>query len=342
MSNIDYDTRYAKHCVRYHGWLPASKAYQEQIGRKPLKYFTLCAKQAIDVFMLELEGVLLRDDNRKLPNVIICEKEPKDAADIFKLVRPPLREAILVGELEEILTFQDTPETRSLSPDEDVRDRRIRKLLRTKRLHELAKEYFPFDIINFDPYGNLLNPAQEDNKLYHALYKIFELQAQTTIRRFLLFVTTPIYDVHPESQARLETDFESNVSSYPRIRDALESSLHTIHYHEIYEEKRIAIGFAKSIVISAAKGNGWNHRHHGIFVYQTPSRNKMLSSVVEFSKADGPSDESVSVPDIIRIIEQMPAYYSYEYSLENQDVIGHLEAIKQYRETVRNEFRQEP
>jgi len=286
--------------------------------------------------------VLLRDQNRKLPGVVICEKEPRDAAEIFKLVRPPLEEAILVGGLEEILTFQDTEETRYLSPDEDVRDKRIRELLRIKRLHARVKEYFPFDIINFDPYGNLLNPAQEENKLYQSFNKIFELQARTRIDRFLLFVTTPIFHIHPDSESRFNSDFESNVSSYAGIRAALESSLAAIDYHEICEEKRIAIGFAKAIVISAAKGNGWSHRHHGMFVYESPSRNKLLSSVVEFSKADGSSDESVYVTDIIRIIEEMPACYSYEDSLENQEVIGHLEAIVQYRETVRNEFRQEP
>lgn len=340
MSNIDYDTYYAKHCARYYGWLPASKAYRELIEKKSLKYFTLCAKEAIDVFMLELEGVLLRDQNRKLPNVIICEKEPRDAAEIFKLVRPPLKEAMLVGRLEEILTFQDTEETRGLSPDEDVRSRRLRKLLRIKDLAERIGRYFPFDIINFDPVGNLLNPDLEDNKLYQSLSRIFELQEPTTT--FLLFITTPIFHIHPDSEARMRSNLESNVTTHSEIRTALLSSVGTIAYDDVDQNKRTALGFAKSIVTSLARSRGWECQHHGIYVYQSPSRRKMLSSVVQFSKARTAPNEPVYVEDIVGVIQRMPEYYSYEDSLENQEVKEHLERIKEYREKVRNEYREEP
>jgi hypothetical protein len=337
MSNIDYDKHYPKHCVRYYGWLPASKALKELIDKKSIKYFTLCAKQAIDIFMLELEGVIIRDQNRKLPNVIICEKDGRDAAEIFNLVRPPLKEAILVGELERILTFQDTEETIGRSTDEDVKDRKIREQLRIKVLFERAKKYFPFDIINFDPHGNLFNPSIEKNKLYHSFNKIFELQEE--IDTFLLFVTTPIYDIHQDTESRLQSEFESNVSSHAVICAALQSSLGTIAYNEIEEKKRIAIGFTKSVVISAAKTKGWNHKHHGIFIYESLSGRKMISSVVQFSKAHATPDESIYVEDIVRVIKQMPKYYSYEDSLENQEVKEHLEKIKEYREKIRNEFK---
>lgn len=340
MSNIDYDTYYAKHCARYYGWLPASKAYRELIEKESLKYFTLCAKEAIDVFMLELEGVLLRDQNRKLPNVIICEKEPRDAAEIFKLVRPPLKEAILVGRLEEILTFQDTEETRGLSPDEDVRSRRLRKLLRIKDLAERIGRYFPFDIINFDPVGNLLNPDLEDNKLYQSLSRIFELQEPTTT--FLLFITTPIFHIHPDSEARMRNNIESNVTAHPEIRTALLSSVGAIAYDDIDQNKRTALGFAKSVVIPVARSKGWECAHQGIYVYESPSRNRILNLVIRFSMPRTAPDESVHIEDIVRIIQEMPEYYSHEYSLENQEVREHLERVKEYREQVRNEYREEP
>lgn len=190
MSVPDYDTYYAKHCARFYGWLPASMKHKRHLGRRPLKYFTLCAEQAIDIFMLESEGVLSRDRNGRLPNVIICEKEERAAGKIFRLVRPPLEEAILVGELEKILLFQDTAETRGLLPDEDVKERRLRRLLRFKRLSERIRGYFPFDIINFDPYGNFLKPDLEENKLCQSFERILELQK--SISTFLLFITTPI------------------------------------------------------------------------------------------------------------------------------------------------------
>ena len=336
MSNIDYDKHYPKHCVRYYGWLPASKALKKLIAKESIKYFTLCAKQAIDVFMLELEGVILRDQNGKLPDVIICEKEQRDVAEIFNLVRPPLKEAILVGDLARILTFQDTEETIGRSTDVDVRDRKIRKQLRNKALLERAKGYFPFDIINFDTDNNLLNPAIENNRLYHSFNKIFELQ--DGIEVFLLFVTTPINDIHPDTEARLQGEFESNISSHTEIRTALQSSLGTVAYNQIEEKKRIAIGFTKSVVISAAKTKGWGHKHHGIFVYESLSGRKMINSVVQFSKAHNIPDLSIYIEDIVRVIRLMPEYYSCDYASNNQEVRRHLDKIIKYRKKIRNEY----
>ena len=337
---MNYDENYPKHCARYYGWLPASKEYRKKIKGKPLKYFTLCAKEAIDVFMLELEGVLERDQNRKLPDVVICEKNPRDAAEILKLVRPPLKEAILIGELEKILTFRDTDETIGLSADEDVKDYSIRKLLKIKALSERVKEYFPFDIINFDPYGNLLDPAPRENELYQSFTKIFELQE--SINTFLLFVTTPITHIHPDFQSKFKKNLRFNVSKHPKIHTALLWSISTIDYDEIDDDKRTSIGFAKSIVIPAARSEGWNSEHKGIYIYQKRHSTKMLSSVIQFSKAGDVSDESVYVEDIVRVIEQMPEYYSYADSLKKQEVKEHLEKIIEFREKSREEYREKP
>ncbi|MCK4405801.1 MAG: hypothetical protein KAV43_04770 [Hadesarchaea archaeon] len=335
MSDVNFDKHYPKHCVRYYGWLPASKKYKKLAKKDSLKYFTLCAKQAIDVFMFESEKLLSRDAKRKLPNVIICENDIAAAAEILTLVRPPLSESIIVGELEEILTFRDTKETMGLSPDNDVRDRRIRRQLGIKRKFELLKKFFPFDIINFDTFGNFFNPPPNKNKLYASFSKIFELQQG--VDTFLLFVTTPIYHIHPDSESILKRDFEFNVSSYQSIRDALKSSLGTTDYNRIAMEKKVAVGFAKSMVIPAARKKGWGYKHQGIFVYETPNRQKMLSSVIQFSKNSTTSDDSAYVKDIVHIINEMPKYYSYEASLKNGEVRTHLKHVIKYREKIRSE-----
>ncbi len=165
---------------------------------------------------------------------------------------------------------------------------------------------------------------------------------QGGINTFILFITTPIFDIHPDSESRLKSNFESNVFTHPEICSALLSSVGTIAYDDIDENKRTAFSFAKSIVMSAARSKGWKCEHHGIYVYESPSRKKMLSSVVQFSKARTTPDESVYVEDIIRVIQRMPEYYSYKDSLKNQEVKEHLERIKEYREKVRNEYREEP
>jgi len=343
MSNIDYDRYYEKHSARYYGWLPASIAYRKQIKKKPLKYFTLCAEEAIDIFMLEQAGVLSRDKNRNLPNVYICESDRAVALRIYSLVRPPLREALIIERLERILTFRDNEHTRGRSldnPDDYEPDFQIRRMLRVKYWAQQLESFFPFDIINFDAYGNFLNPDDEANTLlYQSFERIFELQEP--IDTFLLFVTTPITHIHADFQSQFKNDFEFNVSTYPEIHNALLSSVSTIAYDEIDENKRTALGFAKSIVLSMAGSKGWDGEHKGIYIYQNRDLRKMLSSVVQFSKVRTAPDDYVYVEDIVRVIQRMPEYYSYEDSLENQEVTEHLERIEEYRERVRNEYREE-
>jgi hypothetical protein len=335
---INYDTYYEKHCGRYYGWLPASKEYKCQSQKDSLKYFTLCAKEAIDVFMFEMEGVLLRDEYGRLPNVFICESEISVAQSILSLVRPPIKEALIVGRLERILTFQDDDQTRGRSPDEEERNRHIREKLYIKGLAQRLKSYFPFDIINFDPYGNLLNPDDRSNKLYQSFERIFELQKD--INTFLLFVTTPIIDIHSEFKCRFRSDFDSNVSNYDKIRSALKSL--TTNYDELEKNKQISIAIAKSIVNRIAKNKGWSSEHKGIYIYENINGTKMFTSVVQFTQItqeNGLFAESLYVDDIVRVIEKMPKYDSYEDSLNNQEVKDHLDRIVQFREESRNQYR---
>jgi len=338
--DIDYDKYYAKHCARYYGWLPAGKAYQKGLGRNPkksIKYFTLCGKKAIDIFMFEMEGVISRDKNRTLPHVIICEENGRDALEILELVRPPQKEAIIIGPLEKILTFEDNEHTRGHSPDDDIRNRHIREMVRIKGLSQRLINFFPFDIINFDPYENILNPDKEANKLlYKAFEKVFELQH--SINSFLFFITAPISDIHEDFQSRFRHDFVSNVSTHQEISEHLLLSVGTTEYDQLDENKRVAIGFAKSVILSAAKKNGWNSEHKGIYIYQNKSLRKMLSSVVQFSKAKSTADNLMYVKDIIRVIEQMPTFYSYKDSEKTKEVIDHLNRIVDLRDRTRDEF----
>ena len=79
MSRIDYSSDILKHYVRRNGWLPACKEQSHTIRNRspkiPLRYFTFCAAQAIDVFMLEHEGILKRSTQTgRLEGIYFCEK----------------------------------------------------------------------------------------------------------------------------------------------------------------------------------------------------------------------------------------------------------------------------
>ncbi len=337
MTQINYDEYFEKHCARYYGWLNSTKKYIKERGKTPLKYFTLCAKEAIDVFMFEKENILSRDANGNLNNVYICEKNPEVALEILKLVRPPLKEAILVENLEKILNFQDTAETRDLSLNDEKRHSyRIRNLLKIKELQIRLKNYFPFDIINFDPYNNLLNPEPNKNNLYKSLKKIFELQEN--INDFIIFITNPIHDVSKQVEDCFKKDFNSNIKNHNEINEKIKERFHTISFKDIDSMYRRSIGFAKSIVIPAAKQYNWNHKHYGIFVYENSSGNKMLSSVIKFFKCKTGYNETNYLNDILNIVKNMPEYYSFTDSSKNKEIQKHLESIIEYREDIRTQY----
>lgn len=162
---------------------------------------------------------------------------------------------------------------------------------------------------------------------------MFELQRST--EAFLLLVTTPIYDVAPDTKDKLKKDFKANVDKYTQIRTALLTSVKTTNYDELDETVRIAHGFAKSIVMSAARGKGWNCEHKGIYVYENEHGNKYLSSAIQCSKADTTPDEASYVADAIRVINNMPKYYSFSESSSNEQVKEHLHKIVRFREQSR-------
>lgn len=334
---IDLDRHYTKHCVRYYGWLPACKAHKRRTGTKPIKYFTLCAREALDVFMLESERILQRDSSGKLPNVVICEEDELAATEIFRLVRPPLKEAMIVGRLEDILTFEDTDETRGRDPDEEgVPDMRLRRLLHLKRQSLRLATHFPFDIVNFDPYGNLLSPDYGSNRLYKAFCRVFELQ--NGIETFLLLVTTPILESDPAVRARFRSDFESNLRSHPEIGEALVETLGTADYNAIDMNKRLAIDTAKSLISACARQCGWEHEHEGVFIYESPPRT-MLSSVVRLWRSPEDSDEGQYLRDLLGVIRKMPEYYSWDAAEQDNTVREHLTRLITYRNRARDEFR---
>ena len=341
--NPDYDNHPEKHYVRYLGWLPASKDYKRRNSNKPLKYFTLCAKQALDIFTLEKEGVLQRDGNKNLPNVIVCEKYDTQAAEIFKVVRPPLQNAIIIGLLEELILYEDNRDIISILEKLQTGERLIkreREKLRIREKSNLLKNEFPFDIINIDACSSFLNTELTQNKMCQALKKIFELQRPT--QSFLLFITNPIRSDGIDSAAirQLKTDFQSNRSHYKEIDTAIKMTFGNGAYYEtIPEENRISFCFAKSVVMPAAIG--WSHKHHGIFIYSSPDGTKMMSSIIEFTKINQEKDETNYLNEIIRIIKEMPISYSKLDEPTKNRINQHFKSVKQYRDNIPTEFSQQ-
>lgn len=331
MTIPDWDNYICKHCARYYGWLPASKEFTAHIRKKHVKYFTLSDIQAIDIFMFEMEGVLVRDGNKMLPEVVICEEESGKIPIILDVVRPPLREAVIYGSLQDLLTYEEADDN-SLS-EAWARSYEGRKRRKVKEGHDKLVSFFPFDIVNFDPNDNLLNPSLESNKLYQALERIFELQKDTDT--FLLMVTTPIYDVATGTEDKFKSDFQRNTEKYSEFSSSLKSSFGVINYNGVKEHKKIAICFVKSIIYPVALKNGWSCSHKGIYVYENPKGNKYLDAVIECVKTSDEKAKNSYIADLVRVTENMPEYYPKSVSSKDKIIISHLESIKAFREASR-------
>jgi hypothetical protein len=339
--NPDYDNHPEKHYVRYLGWTPVSKNYRQRNSNKPPKYFTLCAKQALDIFTLEKEGILQRDGNKNLPNVTVCEKDDSDAAEIFKVVRPPLKNAIIIGLLEELILYDESnreiQEILQKAQSGERLSRSDREKIRTYEKSRSLKDTFPFDIINIDACSSFLNTGLTQNKMCQTLKKIFELQKST--QSFLLFITNPIRSDGIASDAirQLKADFQSNRSHYKEIDTAIKTTFGNGAYYEtIPEENRISFCFAKSVVMPAAIG--WSYKHHGIFIYSSPNGTKMMSSIIEFTKINQEKDETNYLDELVRIIKEMPlAYSKLDKSIKDR-INQHFESVKQYRDRIPAEF----
>jgi len=335
MNGPDWDTRYSKHYVRRDGWLPASKEYIQKTGKSVVKYFTLCDVHAIDIFMLEMAGILPRDGNGKLPNVVICEGDWNKVPIINRLVKPPLEEAIIPESLEDLIAFEDDEYTRTTPLNTYEKDTLKRRKLRLKERHERFKLFLPFDIINFDPCNSILEKALEVNKLYKALEKIFELQKLTN--HFLLFVTTSISNTHVSIERKCMKELSGNLEKYPRLKDAMIKRMGEVKYNKIPEQYRIPICFVKSFIVDIARRKGWYCEHKGVFVYENPNKSKMLASVVFCTQASGEQKEEAYLNDIIGVIEGQMKYYSNASALRDKSIKDDLKAIIDYREQVRRQ-----
>ncbi len=77
-----------KHTKRSRHWLPRARELEDAIGdRRPFRYFTLCARPMIDVFMLAKEGILDHDESFvNLSDVVFCEYDQEHYPEIIEMI----------------------------------------------------------------------------------------------------------------------------------------------------------------------------------------------------------------------------------------------------------------
>jgi len=151
-----------KHFVRINGWVGRARNRIERLREQNaerkygLRYFTLCGKDGIDIFLFQREG-LIEDDGRSFPSVFYCESYYPNFAEL----RPLLGRT--KGQRRE---FNDL----------------VRQPWFQKRIQDS-----PFDVVNLDFSGSCFPRADHPfSTTLRSLYSLIELQKG---HEFDLFVT---------------------------------------------------------------------------------------------------------------------------------------------------------
>ena len=289
MNRINFETDPLKHYVRRYGWLTAVKKQKNAIRNRskkiPLRYFTFCAADAIDVFMLEKEGILKRaQETGRLKGVYFCEKDDNEFGDIADLIGSP--EQGFLGEFEKIVLFEEDQDTKGRTlEDEDFYTSEVRKKLRYKDAHHRLRNAFPFDIINLDVCGVMFPPRKGIiAPLLQSIIQILEWQTrlnfsvnQRQCKRFTLFLTSHIdkEDTNQEVVKQLENLVNDNISAFRDFQSAFFNQYRHNQADRLAREKFaefFCVALPKFIIRRALFKFGWKVTSGPTFLYKRDYR----------------------------------------------------------------------
>jgi hypothetical protein len=210
-----------------------------------VRYLTLCAEDALDVLLLEEEGIISAR-NGSYDDVTFAALTDEHVAETLRTI--PNATGFSGDFIETVLfdpktTQPELPASRSRDPDdaffaalEEASDTPGgRKELNIAALREQLSAQFPFDIINLDLCGYTFKQKEDiPGRTIRALRRILELQRTSQnhdgvkyeVGEFGLLYTTRIDTrerLGSEYERLLDHGIDSNLSAYDDVRRALAS-----------------------------------------------------------------------------------------------------------------------
>jgi hypothetical protein len=265
-----------KHRKRLRHWLPHWKALAERIGDgHPLRYFTLCARSMIDVFMLVREGILEVDlSNNSICRVQFCECDQEQFDEIREMIAR--EDAGFFGRLEQVVLFEDddfsgqfpTMESISLKLEDEGLQADLPKLdkLLLKQTFFNVKASFPYDCVNLDFCSYYYPKPPGMLHINRTVERFLDWQRRpnddgTSLSEFVLAVTCKHDSQFPqEAETRLTELIRSNCAMSPEYKEEIEKSRGTARIEDWATRDRedfFFAGWPKDIARSA-KDLGWS------------------------------------------------------------------------------------
>lgn len=329
MSNIDYTTDLLKHYVRMNGWLAASRKQKKAIRKRnkniPLRYFTFCAAEAIDVFMLELYKILDRSkDTGWLNSVYFCEKDENSFGRIADLIGSPTQG--FLGSFEKIVLFEDdeTTKDKELNDEEEAFSEEDRKKLQIKDAHLRFRKAFPFDIINLDVCGVMFPPRKGViTPLLRSILKILEWQTNSAFsngnksKQFTLFLTSHLDPQQTDQEAitQLENRLSQNIEVGDKFKAAFKQRFHYDDASRLKDDnfaEFFCLAFPKYLTEEALTRLGWMVDHKATYLYNRPDiyqpdkTYQIMHSVITFQRLENFNNTLTSTStQYIHIVTQL-------------------------------------
>jgi len=346
-----------KHRKRLRSWLPHCRALAEHVGGdRPIRYFTLCARPMIDVFMLVREGLLSVDpDGRAISGVQFCECDSKQFDEIGEMIGT--EGAGFFGQLESVVLFEDddftgqfpTPESISLKLEDQSlhtglpADLERVDRLQLKRTHFNVRSSFPYDVVNLDFCQYYYPRPPGMLRVNETVRRILDWQqrpseAGNRIQEFVLAVTCR-HDVEfpAEAEARLAELIRNNCASSGQYRAEVEKTRGVAQVEEWVAKDRedfFFSGWPKDIARSARE-YGWSMDVLDYVYYRRPadSRNPYLIAclVARFTRSHGlpdyiPTALYVLAPENRKLIDEIA-----RTSTEGKELLENLGGIVEIR-----------
>jgi hypothetical protein len=220
-----------KHYVRVEGWLPVFRDYAERTGGA-VRYFTLCAKDAIDVRYFRIKGVLTYDAKQKAyPTVSFVERDPQDYAVIAESLGTT--KLGIRGDLEQILVQPDQ------NPNNSIK----------------LRKSFPYDIINLDFTGEVVRENDPPySQTIRAIEKIIELQHGANCETWHMFLTFRACQetANHEADQELRGIVEGNLRN-ARAREAYGARPLPIDLIRVQYDEFLRVGIIKFLAHSSSQ-----------------------------------------------------------------------------------------
>lgn len=227
-----------KHRKRLRHWLPHWREHTARIaGQRPVRYFTLCARSMIDVFLLVSENILTIDPlSHAINRVQFCECDDEQFTEIREMI---VREdAGFYGRLEDIVLFHDDdftaqcPTAESINrklENEGLELQQVDRLI-LKRTHFNVMASFPYDFINLDFCQYYYPTPPNMLRINETVTKVLDWQTRASddperinVDEFILAVTCRHdSDFPPEAQRRLQELIRSNCDESDVYRTQVE------------------------------------------------------------------------------------------------------------------------